>query len=887
VVPARTGAARASRVGAAVRTRVQRVLPATPGALVWLFSAVLAAGALAIDLLIVHGLPAVRTPIEIPWPIFAVGFGLAELKVVEVHFRRESHAFSLSEFPAIIGLFFLPPQIYLLSLLAGTGIALIFLSYQHPVKLAFNLANYLFIAVLTVVVFRFVGTPEGAPALREYMAAFVAAAIATVVSTFNIAAAITLSGGAPQFKKLPEMIQFGVLVAVANTSLALLAVTILWTAPSSIWLLAIPAATLFLAYGAYVSEREKHERLELVYQSSRILQHSPELDVALLALLDHARMMFRAELAEALLLPSSGVDHALRTTSLQDGPSEGITPLDDVHIEPELESIIERRQADFVDLLRTPGGREMPIRQAMVAPLVGESGVVGMLTVVNRLTEGTSFSHEDLRLLETLANQAAIALENGQLEQSLAELSRLKEQLRYQAFHDPLTDLPNRSLFAEQVAERLARDDGDGTQPVVILFDLDDFKTVNDTLGHAAGDELLVLVTDRVRGCLRETDLAARLGGDEFAVLLEDEPALLDSVQVARRLIHELGGTFLVHNKDVVVGVSVGIAMRRGQDQTADELIRNADVAMYTAKAAGKRRFAVFDPTVHAAIIARHELSAELTKALGRGELVVHHQPIVSMNSGETVGVEALVRWRHAVRGLVPPDEFIGLAEESGAIIQLGRHVMSEAAREVVAWNRQSKTRALSLSVNVSVVQLQQPDFLEAVDAVLAESELDPSLLVLEITETAMFRDSRETIRKLEALRERGVRIAIDDFGTGYSSLTYLRKFPADILKIAKEFIGPADHDSDEWAFTATMITLGRMLGLQTVAEGIEEEGQFARLRDLGCELGQGYLFARPVVIGELATALRLMRQDTSTGAVPGSGNAAFQLRSASAVSES
>jgi len=239
------------------------------------------------------------------------------------------------------------------------------------------------------------------------------------------------------------------------------------------------------------------------------------------------------------------------------------------------------------------------------------------------------------------------------------------------------------------------------------------------------------------------------------------------------------------------------------------------------------------------------------------------------------------------VRGLVPPDEFIGLAEESGAIIQLGRHVMAEAAREVVAWNRQSKTRALSLSVNVSVVQLQQPDFLEAVDAVLAESELDPSLLVLEITETAMFRDSRETIRKLEALRERGVRIAIDDFGTGYSSLTYLRKFPADILKIAKEFIGPADQDSDEWAFTATMITLGRMLGLQTVAEGIEEEGQFARLRDLGCELGQGYLFARPVVIGELATALRLMRRDPSAGPFPGSGNPAFQLRSASAVIES
>jgi diguanylate cyclase (GGDEF)-like protein len=858
VVPAPNVApARASGIGTVLTRTVQRLLPATPGLRVWLFSVLLVIAAVVVYLLAVRQLPAVATPIDLPWPIFAVGFGLAELKVIEVHFRRESHAFSLSEFPAIIGLFFLSPNLYLVALFVGTGVALTVVSYQHPVKLAFNLANYLFIAVLSIVVFRLIGAPDGVPTLREYLAAFLAAGVAGVISTFNIASAITLSAGAPQFKKLPEMIQFGVLVAVANTSLALLAVTILWIAPSSVWLLAIPAVTLFLAYGAYVSEREKHERLELMYQSSRILQHSPELDVALLALLDHARAMFRAELAEAVLLPTSDVDHPLRTTSMHDGQSEVITPLDRVHAEPILEAILRGRQAGFASLSRTPGGREVTIRQAMVAPLVGESGVIGMLTIANRLTEGTAFSEDDLRLLETLANQAAIALENGQLEQSLAELSRLKEQLRYQAYHDPLTDLPNRALFVEQVGARLARQDMDGRRPVVILFDLDDFKTVNDTLGHAAGDELLVLVAERIRGCVRETDLAARLGGDEFAVLLDDDPSLADSAKFAKRLIDELSTTFLIHNQDAVVGVSVGIAMRRADDQTADELLRNADVAMYTAKSEGKRRFAVFDPSVHAAIIARHELSSELTRALGRGELVVHHQPIVALTTGQTVGVEALVRWRHPVRGLVRPDEFIGLAEESGAIVQLGRHVMAEAAREVVEWNRQTDGRRLYLSVNVSVVQLQQPDFLEAVNEAIAESGLEPSQLVLEITETAMFRDTRETIRKLEWLRELGVRIAIDDFGTGYSSLTYLRRFPADILKIAKEFVGPPDHHSEEWVFTASMITLGKMLGLVTIAEGIEQPGQLARLRDLGCEYGQGYLFAIPVPIGELAAALR------------------------------
>jgi len=868
-VVAHTSKVAAARAGgfAMVLTRTaHRILPATPALRVWLFSALLVASAVAVYLLAVRQLPTVATPIDLPWPLFALGFGLAELKVIEVHFRRESHAFSLSEFPAIIGLFFLSPNLYLLALLVGTGAALTLVSHQHPVKLAFNLANYLFIAVLSIVVFRLIGAPDGVPTLREYLAAFLAAVIAGVISTFNIASAITLSGGAPQFKKLPEMIQFGVLVAVANTSLALLAVTILWIAPSSVWLLAIPAATLFLAYGAYVSEREKHERLELMYQSSRILQHSPELDVALLALLDHARAMFRAELAEAVLLPTTAADQPLRTMSIHDGQPEVMTPLERLDAEPVLERILGARQAAFADLSRTPGGREMAIRQAMVAPLVGESGVIGMLTIANRLTEGTSFSDDDLRLLETLANQAAIALENGQLEQSLAELSRLKEQLRYQAYHDPLTDLPNRALFVEQVGARLARPDTDGKRPVVLLFDLDDFKTVNDTLGHAAGDELLILVADRIRLCVRETDLAARLGGDEFAVLLDDDPSLADSAKFAKRLIDTLGASFLVHNQDVLVGVSVGIAMRRASDQTADELLRNADVAMYTAKSEGKRRFAVFDPNVHAAIIARHELSSELTRALGRGELVVHHQPIVALTTGQTVGVEALVRWRHPTRGLVRPDEFIGLAEESGAIVQLGSHVMAEAAREVVEWNRQTDGRRLYLSVNVSVVQLQQADFLEAVNQALDESSLEPSQLVLEITETAMFRDTRETIRKLESLRERGVRIAIDDFGTGYSSLTYLRRFPADILKIAKEFMGPPDHHSEEWAFTGSMITLGKMLGLLTIAEGIEQEGQLARLRDLGCEYGQGYLFAEPVPIGELAGALlSALRSPTST----------------------
>jgi EAL domain-containing protein (putative c-di-GMP-specific phosphodiesterase class I) len=315
---------------------------------------------------------------------------------------------------------------------------------------------------------------------------------------------------------------------------------------------------------------------------------------------------------------------------------------------------------------------------------------------------------------------------------------------------------------------------------------------------------------------------------------------------------------FPIHGHEVVVGVSIGIAMSAGPEQGADELLGNADVAMYTAKAAGRRRFAVFDPNLHAAIIARHELSAELTLGIARNELVVLHQPILELATGRTVGVEALVRWLHPTRGLVEPDDFIALAEESGAIVPLGRFVLEQTATQIAAWNRGLPAMdAIYASVNVSAVQLQQPTFLAEVESALSASGLPPGRLVLEITESAMFRDTEATIDKLAALRARGVRIAIDDFGTGYSSLTYLRRFPVDILKIAREFIGAPREDSQEWAFTSAILALGHRLGLTVVAEGIEEAGQLERLRGMGCAYGQGFLFARPASLDELAPRLR------------------------------
>ena len=872
-------ASRRSALGGTWLRRRVRVPP--PAVRVWVFSTCLAALAAILYFALISGAPAPRPPLAVPWWVVAIGFCLADIKVIEVHFRRESHAFSLSEVPAVIGLFFLPPGPYLLALTLGAGVALLFTPSRTPLKLAFNMANYLLVAVLMLAVFHAIDRSPGSPGALDYLAGFAAAGAGTIVGAVTIATVITLSGGAPQFKKLPDMLQFGLLVAMANTSISLLAVTLLWFAPSALWLLVIPLATLFLAYRAWVSEREKHERLELVYQSSRILQHSPELDVALVALLDHARTMFRAELAEVVLKAGDPAAQTLRTTSIQDEPSELLVAVPAMVVDPQVRAVISERRAAIASPARTPGGREIVIRQAMVAPLVGEAGVMGLFTIVNRLTEGTGFGADDLRLLETLANQAAVALENGQLEQSLAELSRLKEQLRHQAYHDPLTNLPNRAMFLEAATAEIRNQRPDGERPVILLLDLDDFKHVNDTLGHAAGDELLIMVTERIQGCLRDHDLAARLGGDEFAILIRDTLTLSRSVAIADRLIKVLGAAFPIMRHEVLVGASVGIAVSVGQEQPAGELLSEADVAMYAAKTRGRHRFAVFDPTMHAAIIARHELSADLTRSIERSELVVLHQPIVDLTTGRTVGVEALVRWRHPSRGLVLPEEFISLAEESGSIVPLGQFVMVEAAAQIHEYNLRAGANGVFLSLNVSAVQLQQPDFLETVVRASERTGLPLDQLVVEITETAMFHDTETTIDRLQALRALGIRIAIDDFGTGYSSLTYLRRFPVDILKIAKDFIEPTGSHRQEWAFTGAILALGRRLGLTVVAEGIEDPGQVERLRAMGCELGQGFLFAQPSTLAELVAVGQLEGGPPANRRAPGPIEPASSPRSA------
>ncbi|HEX2240715.1 MAG TPA: EAL domain-containing protein [Actinomycetota bacterium] len=446
----------------------------------------------------------------------------------------------------------------------------------------------------------------------------------------------------------------------------------------------------------------------------------------------------------------------------------------------------------------------------------------------------------------------------------ISERKHLEEELSHQAFHDSLTDLANRALFKDRVAQALTRSKRAASPIAVLFLDLDNFKRINDSQGHEAGDALLVAVALRLRQSLRDMDTAARLGGDEFAVLLEGIRNEEDAEIVARRVVDSMKTPLQVRGKDLVVHCSAGVAVAAG-DVTAEELLRNADVAMYSAKAEGKNRYAMFDPSMHASVVAKIDLEAELRKAIEERQFVVHYQPTVALQSGTISGMEALVRWQHPERGLVPPLDFIPLAEETGLIVTIGRRVLREACRQTHEWHkRYPQEKPLSISVNLSARQLQDPGLVQDVVSVLEETGLDPQYLVLEITESVLMAHTNETMTTLLDLRKLGVRLAIDDFGTGYSSLAYLQRLPVNILKIDRSFVAGLEGGSTEWAMTRAIIELGQSLNLQTVAEGIEDPAQVLHLQSLQCDHYQGFYFAKPLVPDAIEELLQQKQKDAA-----------------------
>jgi diguanylate cyclase (GGDEF)-like protein len=435
------------------------------------------------------------------------------------------------------------------------------------------------------------------------------------------------------------------------------------------------------------------------------------------------------------------------------------------------------------------------------------------------------------------------------LESAGRELEESREHFRHAAFHDALTGLPNRSLFTDHLRVALQRARQNEEYLFGVLFlDLDRFKNINDSLGHPCGDELLKLVARSLESCIRQTDMVARFGGDEFAILLDAIQDESDAVRVAEKVQQAISAPFKLASHEAITTASIGVALSTSGYTEAEDIIRDADTAMYRAKDRGKARCEIFDTAMHTRAVTLLRLESDLRRALEKDELCVYYQPIVSLVSGDLYGFEALVRWQHPERGIIAPDDFVPLAEETGLILPIGLHVLRDACNQLRKWQQYSlSNRDLIMSVNLSGKQLMQLDLIERIEEVLHESQINPWHLKLEITETVVMENPELAAVTLAKLRSLGVRLSIDDFGTGYSSLSYLNRFPVDTLKIDRSFVTSMNAADENLQIVKTIITLAGNLGMQVVAEGVETEEQLEQLRSLKCQYGQGFYFSKPL----------------------------------------
>ncbi|HEX6927969.1 MAG TPA: EAL domain-containing protein, partial [Gammaproteobacteria bacterium] len=443
---------------------------------------------------------------------------------------------------------------------------------------------------------------------------------------------------------------------------------------------------------------------------------------------------------------------------------------------------------------------------------------------------------------------------------NVTERKRIEQQLVHDAFHDTLTGLPNRALFVEHLDQAMRRSiRADGYVFSVLFLDLDRFKLVNDSLGHTAGDELLKAFAERLKRATRPGDVVSRLGGDEFAVLADDLHNPEDAVQLAERIHNALQDPFNVDGQQIFTSASIGIAKSAERYKDGDDLLRDADIAMYSAKELGGAGHRLFDSDMHVVMVSRLQLETDLRQALEREELRVAYQPMVELHTGRLKGFEALLRWRHPIKGSIRPREFISMAEETGLVVPIGRWMLQRVLDDLGGWLRDFPQHAgLFVSINVSDREFIQPEFTEIIEDALARTSVPPGALELELTERMLMHYSKLRADTLPRLRERGISIAIDDFGTGYSSLSRLQRLPIDKLKIDQSFIRNMDNSEENAELVRTILALGKSLGMRCVAEGVERRQQYDQLRDLGCDLAQGFFIAKPMAAHRVQTLLEI-----------------------------
>ncbi|MEZ5340250.1 MAG: EAL domain-containing protein [Acidimicrobiales bacterium] len=813
---------------------------------VWILSLGLAVVSALIGLLALPGIGRFSDLLVIHPLVLVAMFVATEFLVVHIEFRSEAGRFSFFEVPLVLGLLYTAPEQLWLASLASGIITFALIRRQPAIKWVFNVANSSLKVGLTVLLAGFLLGGVSPVRPLGWLVVISACIVTASLEIVFVTAAITLTEGRPRPSMFKAMLGFAVGVAAANVLQALIAALLLLQEPAAVVLLASLTTMLYLANKAFEAEREQRERVEFLYQSTRALRDTMSDGDAVAGLLVEAARMFRAEQASLVLFAAPetdqpAVEYRLGTDTTSKHPliSERLAIMHGL-----ADWALESRMAEPGSLptqMATLG-----LRDGMVGTLRTDKRRVGVLIVGDRLGSISTFTPDDLRLFRTLVDQSAVALENDQLEQTLSELRRLETELAHQAAHDALTGLANRALLSQRLDSQLA----ESSDLALLYIDLDDFKPVNDTLGHAAGDELLVECARRLHDAVRSDDLVARLGGDEFAAVIRDPKS---GEAVAERILASLSEPFVLGDKHARVGASIGLALATDQD-SASELLGKADAAMYAAKQGGKGGFAIYEPAMQLQMSQQQELRTKLRLAVERDEFIVLYQPIVDLATRSIVGAEALVRWRPEDQD-VPPAKFIEEAERAGLIVGIDRIVFEHAVADL------EQLRALSpgffVSSNLSARQLSEPDLVDYLRGFADRPGVGDGSMVIEITETALVRNPERAITTLNEIKELGLRLALDDFGTGYSSLSHLRSFPVDILKVARPFVEALTEKVQD-PFVKAMVDLGQTLEITVLAEGIETEEQYAALLAMGTVLGQGYLLAKPMSIGSLQRLVEL-----------------------------
>ncbi|MDQ1696058.1 MAG: hypothetical protein QOJ03_1411 [Frankiaceae bacterium] len=787
--------------------------------------------------------------VRLPWEALAVLFAVAQSSVLNIQIKRQARSTSLTDWPFVFGLLLVSPAGFVLARVLG-GLAAQLVArrqFREPLKLIFNTITCAVEAGLGLVVFLLLDGGSGAHAPWAWVAAASAAVAANVVSALAVSVLIGRLERRFSVRELLGVAGVAAVQGAAISTIGLVGAIALLVSPWAVVPLAVLCTTFAVGYRGYARLSERHESLERLYRFSQVVTTHSDSEQILRGMLEQVCELLVADGADLTFFSVDDDPRPDAEASLRRGrPLVRRPPR---HVTADSGWIIDRLCRDQQPIMFARGTRDLAARhwldgaginEAMIVPLRGENGVIAALTVTDRLGAARGFDRGDLQLLETVANHASVALRHGQL----------MDRLRHDSLHDALTGIPNRTYLQAEV-DRLLADLASGGAPfAVAMLDLDSFKEVNDTLGHQQGDALLCEVAARLSAAVAGRGLVTRFGGDEFAILFPNCRSDDTAARLCRTVLEFLTTPVQIDGTAIDMGASMGVARAPEHARTCDELIKRADVAMYVAKQAG-REVVVFDQTQDTSSPSRLVLVAALRQAISDGALDIHVQPQMQLDTERVVSVEALVRWTDPERGVIPPDEFIPLAERSGLIRPLTDVVLEKAIAACAAWQRHAP--GVAVAVNLSARSLHDEGLDDQIERILRRHRLSPRLLTLEITESSVMADPASTLGLLHRLRLQGVRLSIDDFGTGYSSLSYLRRLPVQEVKVDRTFVQRMHQEADDAAIVRSIVELARTLELTVVAEGVENAEVWGLLREMRCDIAQGYFLARPMPVAEFA----------------------------------